>query len=199
MIPRKKPEKLETVINTCVSIINHHQKKNVEIPQEHGFSQMEHSNFCKKSETVCQKILYYLQACQVSCILHDYHTFILKHTFIHTLSNLYHLSCIFQIQIRFLKLSLKIKKRFPNEYYIVPPYMPALFVSVILVSFILQTKVTGFGHSLFYILNLGSVFYCKCTKKNPPFRFLVVDLQCMCAMKRKLKTFGNSSRSVSQG
>ena len=53
MIPRKKPEKLETVINTCVSIINHHQKKNVEIPQEHGFSQMEHSNFCKKSETVC--------------------------------------------------------------------------------------------------------------------------------------------------
>ena len=52
---------------------------------------------------------------------------------------------------------------FPNEYYI-PLYTPAPFVNVILVSFVLQTKVTGFGHSLFYILNLGSIFYYKHTK-----------------------------------
>ena len=56
------------------------------------------------------------------------------------------------------------KIRFPNEYYIVPPYTPAPFVSVILVSFVLQTKVMGFGHSLFYILDLGSIFCCKCAK-----------------------------------
>ena len=81
------------------------------------------------------------------------------------------------------------KIRFPNEYYIVPPYIPAPFVDVILVSFVLQTKVTGFGHSLFYILNLGSVFYCKCAKIE----------SMLCVMKWKLKTFGNPSRSVSQG
>ena len=53
------------------------------------------------------------------------------------------------------------KIRFPNERYIVPPYTLAPFADVILVSFVLQTKVTGFGHSLFYILDLGSVFCCK--------------------------------------
>ena len=56
------------------------------------------------------------------------------------------------------------KIRFHNEYYIVPPYTPAPFVDVILVSFVLQTKVTGFGHSLFHILDLGSVFYWKRAK-----------------------------------
>ena len=60
--------------------------------------------------------------------------------------------------------------RFPNEYYIVPAYTPALFVDVILVSFVLQTKVTGFGHSLFYILDLGLVFYCKRAKIESAFQ-----------------------------
>ena len=62
------------------------------------------------------------------------------------------------------------KIRFPNEYYIVPPCTPAPFVNVILVSFVLQTKVTGFGHSLFHILDLGSVFYCKLTKIGSAFQ-----------------------------
>ena len=62
------------------------------------------------------------------------------------------------------------KKRFPNEYYIVPPYTPVTFVDVILVCFVLKTKVTGFGHSLFYIHNLGSIFYCKRPKIESPFQ-----------------------------
>ena len=62
------------------------------------------------------------------------------------------------------------KIKFPNEYYIVPPYTPAPFVDVILVSFVLQTKVTGFGHSLFYILDLGLVFYCKRAKIESAFQ-----------------------------
>ena len=37
MIPRKNHEKLETVINTCISIIKQHWKKMAEIPQEHDF------------------------------------------------------------------------------------------------------------------------------------------------------------------
>ena len=61
------------------------------------------------------------------------------------------------------------KIRFPNEYYIVPPYIPAPFVDVILVSFVLQTKVTGFGHSLFHIIDLD-------LKQDSHFRFLAVDL-----------------------
>ena len=90
---------------------------------------------------------------------------------------------IFETEFEYQK-----KIRFP-EYYTVPPYTPAHFVDIILVSFVLQTKVTGFGHSLFYILNLGSVFYCKCAKIE----------SMLCVMKWKLKTFGNPSRSVSQG
>ena len=62
------------------------------------------------------------------------------------------------------------KIRFPNEYYIVPPYTSAPFVDVILVYFVLQTKVTGFGHSLFYILDLGSVFYCRRAKIESAFQ-----------------------------
>ena len=37
MIPRKTPEKSETLINTCVSIIKQPWKKMAEIPQEHDF------------------------------------------------------------------------------------------------------------------------------------------------------------------
>ena len=37
MIPRKNPEKSETVINTCVSTIKKHWKKMAEIPQERDF------------------------------------------------------------------------------------------------------------------------------------------------------------------
>ena len=62
------------------------------------------------------------------------------------------------------------KIRFPNEYHIVPPYTPAPFVDVILVSFVLQTKVTGFIHSLFYILDLDSVFCCKRAKIESAFQ-----------------------------
>ena len=62
------------------------------------------------------------------------------------------------------------KIKFPNEYYIVLPYMSVPFVDVVLVSFVLETKVTGFRHSLFYILDLGSVFYCKCAKIESPFQ-----------------------------
>ena len=62
------------------------------------------------------------------------------------------------------------KIRLPNEYYIVPRYRPAPFVDVILVSFVLQTKVTGFGHSLLYILDLGSVLHCKRAKIESPFQ-----------------------------
>ena len=39
-----------------------------------------------------------------------------------------------------------------------------------LVSFVLQTKVTGFGHSLFYILDLDSLFYCKRAKIESVFQ-----------------------------
>ena len=64
------------------------------------------------------------------------------------------------------------KIRFSNEYYIVPPYTPASFVDVILVSFVLQTKVTALSHSLFYILDLGSVFYCKRAKIESAFQII---------------------------
>ena len=65
------------------------------------------------------------------------------------------------MQIFETKFENQKKIRFSNEYYIARPYTPAPFVDVILVSFVLQAKVTGFGHSLFYILDLVSVFYCK--------------------------------------
>ena len=42
--------------------------------------------------------------------------------------------------------------------------MPAPFVDFILVSFVLQTKVTGFSLFLFYIIDLGYTFYCKHAK-----------------------------------
>ena len=62
------------------------------------------------------------------------------------------------------------KIRLPSEYYIVPPDTLVLFVDAILVSFVLKTKVTGFAHSLFSILDLGSVFYCKRAKIESAFQ-----------------------------
>ena len=76
MIPRKKPEKLETVINTCVSIINHHQKKNVKIPQEHDFLRWSIQTFVRKVKQFVRK--YY-----ITCRPVKYHAFcmILLHLF----------------------------------------------------------------------------------------------------------------------
>ena len=62
------------------------------------------------------------------------------------------------------------KIKFSNEYYIVPLYIPAPFVDVILVSFVLQSKVAGFSHSLFYIIDLGSALYCKRAKIESMFQ-----------------------------
>ena len=74
-----------------------------------------------------------------------------------------------------------------------------LFVDVILASFVLPAKVTGFGHCLFNTLDLGYVFYRKCAKKNSRFRFLAADLWCMRAKKWKLKKENkNPPRSFSQ-
>ena len=54
--------------------------------------------------------------------------------------------------------------KFPNEHYIVPSYTHVPFAHVIPVSFVLQTKVMGFGHSWFYVLDLSSIFYYKRAK-----------------------------------
>ena len=45
MIPRKNPGKLETGINTCVSLMEQHGKK---IPQEHDFLTWSIQNFVRK-------------------------------------------------------------------------------------------------------------------------------------------------------
>ena len=42
---RKKRERLETAINTCVSLIKQHWKKMAEIPQKCGFFHLKHSKF----------------------------------------------------------------------------------------------------------------------------------------------------------
>ena len=47
ILRKKKPEKLETVINTCVSIIKQHWKKMVEILQERDFLTCSIQNFVK--------------------------------------------------------------------------------------------------------------------------------------------------------
>ena len=112
-----------------------------------------------------------LQACQVSCILHDSHAFILKR--IHTcIEQFVSFVTHFPISKQIFETEFENQKkiRFPNEYCIVPPYTPAPFVDVILVSFVLLTKVRGFSHSLFYILNLGSVFCCKYAKIESTFQ-----------------------------
>ena len=45
MIPKKKLEKLETVMNNCASIIKQHWKKMAEIPQECNFITWSNQNF----------------------------------------------------------------------------------------------------------------------------------------------------------
>ena len=79
----------------------------------------------------------------------------------------------FPISKQIFETDFEKKKRFSNEYYIVPPYTPVSFVDVILVSFVLQNKVMGFGHSLFYILDLDSVFYCKRAKIESAFQIFI--------------------------
>ena len=56
------------------------------------------------------------------------------------------------------------KIRFPNEYYIVPLYTPAPFVGVILISFVLQTKVTGSVIPYFTFLILVPYFIANAQK-----------------------------------
>ena len=53
MIPRKKTNKMKTVINTCVSIYKTTLGKDGRNSTRMWFSHLEHSKFCKKSETVC--------------------------------------------------------------------------------------------------------------------------------------------------
>ena len=47
-------------------------------------------------------------------------------------------------------------------------HLPLL--SMLYLYLVFQTKVTGFGHSLFYIFDLGSVFYCKSVKIGSAFQ-----------------------------
>ena len=55
MIPRKKTKKLETAINTCVSIIKQHWKKMAEIPQECDFLTWTIQNFVRKVKQIVRK------------------------------------------------------------------------------------------------------------------------------------------------
>ena len=45
MIPRKKPKRLETIINTCVSLIKQHWRKMLEVPQKSDFLTWSIQNF----------------------------------------------------------------------------------------------------------------------------------------------------------
>ena len=45
MIPRKKPKRLETIINTCVSLIKQHWRKMLEVPQKRDFLTWSIQNF----------------------------------------------------------------------------------------------------------------------------------------------------------
>ena len=58
MIPRKGPEKLECVINTCVLIIKQHWKKMAEIPQEHDFLNWDIQTFVRTVKQFVRK--YYI-------------------------------------------------------------------------------------------------------------------------------------------
>ena len=60
MIPRKIHEKSETVINTCVSIINQHQKKMAEILQERGFLTWGIQTFVRKVKQFVRKYITWL-------------------------------------------------------------------------------------------------------------------------------------------
>ena len=52
MIPKKNSEKLETVINTCVSLIKQHWKKMAEIPQKRDFLTWSIQNFVRKVKQI---------------------------------------------------------------------------------------------------------------------------------------------------
>ena len=45
MIPRKKPKRSETIINTCVSLIKKHWRKMLEVPQKRDFLTWSIQNF----------------------------------------------------------------------------------------------------------------------------------------------------------
>ena len=54
-IPTKKPKKLETVINTCVSLIKQRWRKIVEIPQKCCFLNWSIQNFVRKVKEFLKK------------------------------------------------------------------------------------------------------------------------------------------------
>ena len=54
---RKSSEKLETVINTCVSLIKQHWKKVVEIPQKRDFLSCSILNFVRKVKQFARKYI----------------------------------------------------------------------------------------------------------------------------------------------
>ena len=56
-IPKKTPEKSETVINTCLSIIKQHWKKVEEIPQKHDFLTWSIQDFVKKGNRLLENII----------------------------------------------------------------------------------------------------------------------------------------------
>ena len=58
MIPRKQPEKLETVINTCISLIKQHWQKMAEILQKCDFLTWSIQNFVRKVRQFIRK--YYI-------------------------------------------------------------------------------------------------------------------------------------------
>ena len=70
MIPRKKkPQKLETVINTCVSIIKQPWKKMVEIPWKRDFLAWNIQNFVRKVKQFVRKyyITWLIELANKSC------------------------------------------------------------------------------------------------------------------------------------
>ena len=58
MIPRNKPTKSETIVNTCVSLIKQHWKKMAEIPQKRDFLTCSIQNFVRKVKQLVRK--YYI-------------------------------------------------------------------------------------------------------------------------------------------
>ena len=58
MIPGKKTQKSETVINTCVSLIKQHWEKMTEVPQKRDFLTWSIQNFVRKVKQFVRK--YYI-------------------------------------------------------------------------------------------------------------------------------------------
>ena len=54
-IPRRKTQKSETVINTCVSLIKQHWKKVAEIPQKRNFLTWSIQNFVRRKKQFVRK------------------------------------------------------------------------------------------------------------------------------------------------